>query len=409
MANNLFDTSKVVLLPSGAKAGKLYAQKPHTGDFDLIISRASTSIVVQDNQLKEIAANVPAIDFAYPSRPRYLNWRSSTNIITHMDNTTGWDTQGGTVSFSRVAGAYGKLSRVTATLSGSASVNFFGKSFSVGTTGQKCYSAIIDRSLTTTSWILIQAASGTAGVNANPTWFNLSTLTFGTVGNNNLVGYYKLTENLILVYQSYNVTATGSITQYVSCASANNGYGSSGNVCAIAGVQYEDGYSATYPIYTEGTAVTRAAEMASKTGVGSYLGTPFSFVVRIDTKDLNSTGDRLLLDFYQDGNNYIRLVKNSSDAFRLLVVTGGSIVADMVDPTTARSGSMVVSGRLATNDCALCVNGSIVASDSVVALPVPTALYVGTTNAGTAPLDEGISALHVLDYGMSNSEMEAIG
>jgi hypothetical protein len=408
MANNLFDTSKMVLLPSGAKAGKMYAQKPHTGDFDLIISRASTSIVIQDNEFKEIAANMPAIDFAYPDRPRYLNWRSSTNIITHMDNTTGWDTQGGQVSFARVAGAYGKLSRVTATLSGGATINFFGKSFSVGTTGQKVYSAIIDRNLTSTDWVVIQAASGTSGANANPTWFNLSTLTFGTTGTNNIVGFYKLTEDLILIYQSYNVTATGSISQYVTCASANNGFGTAGDVCVIAGVQYEDGFSATYPIYTEGTAVTRASETASKTGVSSYIKAPFSFVLRFDTKDLNKSGDRMLIDFYQDGNNYIRLLKNSNDAIRLLVVTGGSIVADMVDSTSGRAGNVIVSGRLATNNCALCVNGDVVAADLVAAMPAPTSLYLGTTNAGGVALDEGVSAVHLFDYGMTNAELEAI-
>jgi hypothetical protein len=59
-----YDLASLVLVPSGYKASKVYAQKPLTTDGQLTFSRASTATRVNASGLIEtVASNVPRLDY----------------------------------------------------------------------------------------------------------------------------------------------------------------------------------------------------------------------------------------------------------------------------------------------------------------------------------------------------------
>jgi hypothetical protein len=68
-----YDLASLVLVPSGYKASKVYAQKPLTADGQLTFSRASTATRVNASGLVEtVASNVPRLDYLGSTCPKLL-------------------------------------------------------------------------------------------------------------------------------------------------------------------------------------------------------------------------------------------------------------------------------------------------------------------------------------------------
>jgi hypothetical protein len=71
MSTPFYDLASLVVVPSGYKASKVYAQKPLTTDGQLTFSRASTATRVNASGLiEEVASNVPRLDYLGSSCPR---------------------------------------------------------------------------------------------------------------------------------------------------------------------------------------------------------------------------------------------------------------------------------------------------------------------------------------------------
>jgi hypothetical protein len=62
MSTPFYDLASLVVVPSGYKASKVYAQKPLTTDGQLTFSRASTATRVNASGLIE-TSNVPRLDY----------------------------------------------------------------------------------------------------------------------------------------------------------------------------------------------------------------------------------------------------------------------------------------------------------------------------------------------------------
>jgi hypothetical protein len=101
MSTPFYDLASLVVVPSGVKAGKVYAQKPMTTDGQLTFSRASTATRVNASGLIEtVASNVPRLDYLGSSCPRLLLEPQRTNLITfseQLDNAA-WNKLGITVA-----------------------------------------------------------------------------------------------------------------------------------------------------------------------------------------------------------------------------------------------------------------------------------------------------------------------
>jgi hypothetical protein len=96
MAFNKYTSASMIVVPSGYKATKLYAQVPTDGDGDLTVTRASSKTRVNSSSLVEtIAANVPALDYSLGSCPALALDPAATNLILQsQDFSTTWVAQG---------------------------------------------------------------------------------------------------------------------------------------------------------------------------------------------------------------------------------------------------------------------------------------------------------------------------
>ena len=97
MAISKYVDASLILVPSGYKATKLYAQVPTNGDGDLAVTRASTRTRVNsDGNLEVIADNVPALDYSLSSCPALAIDPAATNVVLQSEDFgTTWAHQGG--------------------------------------------------------------------------------------------------------------------------------------------------------------------------------------------------------------------------------------------------------------------------------------------------------------------------
>ena len=96
MAFNKYTSASMIVVPSGYKATKLYAQVPTDGDGDLTVTRASSKTRVNSSSLVEtITANVPALDYSLSSCPALAVDPAATNLLLQsQDFSTTWSVAG---------------------------------------------------------------------------------------------------------------------------------------------------------------------------------------------------------------------------------------------------------------------------------------------------------------------------
>jgi hypothetical protein len=96
-----YDQASLVVVPSGYKSGKIYAQKPLTTDGQLTFTRASTATRVNASGLiEEVASGVPRLDYLGSSCPKILLEPQRSNIALRSNAvaTGPWQNFGGTVT-----------------------------------------------------------------------------------------------------------------------------------------------------------------------------------------------------------------------------------------------------------------------------------------------------------------------
>jgi len=280
MSTPFYDLASLVVVPSGYKAAKIYAQKPLTTDGQLAFTRASTATRVNASGLIEaVASGLPRLDYLGSTCPRLLLEPQRTNAQTYSED------------FSQAK--YTKTqctitANVTATLD---PAGFNGSDklvenvsvveqhyiFFTAQTGvnQETQISIFAKAGGRTQFLLWESAITNAQA-----IYNLSTGTISGISSGNAAnlvtttptiteyenGWYRCTLN----YK----TASGGGTirvQLYNGSTSYNGNGTDG--IFLYGLQEEVNASyATSYIPTLGTSVTRVADAASKTGISSLIG-----------------------------------------------------------------------------------------------------------------------------------------
>lgn len=86
-ASSLLQSASLLIIPSGYKGGKLYAEIPTNGNGDLTWSRNSVANRTQsDGNIGSVAANVPRLSYMYGSCPALLLEPQRTNVETWSDD-----------------------------------------------------------------------------------------------------------------------------------------------------------------------------------------------------------------------------------------------------------------------------------------------------------------------------------
>ena len=269
-----YDLASLVVVPSGYKASKVYAQKPLTTDGQLTFSRASVATRVNASGLiEEVASNVPRLDYLGSTCPKlnlepqrtntqiqsegFVNWLGIDNV-TLTANTTDTTAPTGANTATKVvigSGAPIRIYEYTGSSAGSGTISLFVKAG-------------------TTSVISLFTSSASLSV------------------------YYDLSSQVVTP-----TTGTGTITSYSNgwyriTATATLGSnevlqilfpGSNGQTIYIFGAQCEAGAYATSYIPTTSAAVTRLADFANKGSISSLFGaTEGTFFCELTYTEVNS-------------------------------------------------------------------------------------------------------------------------
>ena len=375
-----YDLASLVLVPSGYKAQKVYAQKPLTADGQLTFSRASTATRVNASGLIEtVASNVPRLDYTNSTCPKLLLEPQRTNSAAYSNafDDAYWtkpqasvvsgqsDPNGGSTAF--------KLVEDTST-----NFHWLLKSGIVTTAG--VYGLSIFAKPAGRNYIVIGNASS-----SEYAYFNLSN---GTIVSNhpNAVGKIEAAGNGFYRCSVTLLTSTSSaIGFFISTDGStinHTGDGTSG--LFLFGAQLETGAYATSYIPTTTAAVTRLADACSKTGISSLIGqtegTLFAEGSAISTGSgtgLNDSGYLFAIsDNTLDNQISIRLYPFDGNYY-LQVRSGGAFVVGTTYTPTSVGQNVKIAIAYKANDFAFYVNGTQIATASSGAVPALSAVNFG--------------------------------
>jgi hypothetical protein len=350
-----YDLASVVLVPSGYKSGKIYAQKPLTTDGQLTFTRASTATRVNASGLIEaVASGVPRLDYTNSTCPKLLLEPQRTNLALfseQFDNAT-WvknntsisansavspdgDTNADALVENTANASHNIYQSINVTSGTTYTVSFFVKAngrtrFRIGDNfGRLPLNVIFDLSTGT-------VASGTG--------------TITNYGN----GWYRCTA-------TSTATATAAEFIYIILISSGTtttytGDGTSGVL--LYGAQIEASAYATSYVKTEAAAVTRLADLASKTGISSLIGaTEGTLFAEVMISELQGTVVRPIF-LIEAGSSRVQLFFTglAANTLRALVREGAATKYD-ARQTITTTGTIKLAIAYKSLDSAFYVNG----------------------------------------------------
>jgi hypothetical protein len=221
-----------------------------------------------------------------------------------------------------------------------------------------------------------------SGTGAGGVVFDLQTGTVTGAGNGATTAngqIITLGNGWFRVSYSYTATSSGaSPRMYVSGSGTSitsvTGNGTSG--IFVWGAQLESGSFATSYIPTATAAVTRSADVASITTVGSNIRSLFAQFrsPASGTRPVASLDDNT-------ANERIEILTSGTDP-KLLVTDGGSAVADINGGTVTANATAKAAAVFDTNNYAFSVNGGASQLDSSGTLPTANRIRIGSNQAG---------------------------
>ena len=319
----------------------------------------------------ETRLNIPRLDYSNGSCPSLLVEPQRTNLLTYsssFDNSGAWTAQTTSVSANATTAPDGTTSAETLTPSGS--VAYDNRVYQTQTvTGGAVYTMSV--------WAKSSASN--------------AKLTLGLQNHGGQV--FNITDQ----WERYSVAVTaldtyGNFNIYAGDVTPTTGTINSSNVVTIWGAQLEVGSYPTSYIPTTSAAVTRNADVISKTGISSLIGQTEG-VVFMDINWQQKDGV-YFINSISDGttDNEIMMAFGSTDNNRLRfsIVNGGSASVSF-DSTALASGRYKVAFAYANNDAVAYINGTQVFTDNTVSVPSTSEMkflranntlgYSGTINA----------------------------
>jgi hypothetical protein len=122
--SSLLQSASLLLVPSGYKGGKAYAQIPTNGNGDLTWTRASTALRTNSSGLLEsMGSGVPRLSYMYGSCPALLLEPQRTNLVLQSQafDSASWSAIDSTVTANSQISPDGTQNAETMTISGSTS------------------------------------------------------------------------------------------------------------------------------------------------------------------------------------------------------------------------------------------------------------------------------------------------
>jgi hypothetical protein len=410
-------------IPYRFKASKLYSQIPDSGLGDFVVSRSASNAATRVNAqgfIETVANNVPRLDYPLGGIangcPALLVEPSAQNIcLQSADFNTTWTTAAGatvntntaispdgtqnadTINLAAVADS--RINQIiTVANSTTYTISCFYKNIAL-TAGQTFnmrfnnFASAPNNLLATATIDLVAgtatfAVGGTAGTGFSGTatgrvenygngWYRVSmTFTVGTAGGN----------------------AGGFQPAQVGSATARSFY--------AWGAQFEVGSVATSYIPTTTQAITRGADLVSKTGVSSLIGQTEGTLYWE-----GSLGqiDKIFFSIGASTTETIRFETRSNGLMEFSVVSGGSSQCTIVTSGAITIGQFYkIAGAYKQNDFIFYVNGVQVGFDNSGTIPTALAQMQFSSSATANLSIQRCRALALHPTRLTNAQLQAL-
>jgi hypothetical protein len=408
-------TPSILIVPDRYKSGVLYSQLPETGAVDFDVTRATPAFRTNASGVSEsVASGVPRLDYpAAGGCPALLVEPAATNGIRNNSMQGAVTGTPGTLPTNYEAFLRGLSQEIVATpivngvecldirLFGTANltsaIRFLPELATqiVASSGQlwtaSCYYSLISSPSAPNTQIIRIDERTSAGAFLAASSSPLS----------NLFNRYSHTRTL-------NQATTARVSMELQFEVTNGQ--SYDFTIRIGWPQMEQGSVATSPIRTTSAAVTRNADVISKTGVSGFIGQSVgTLYAEVDVRNFQAD-DRILAISNGTSDNRIALLKGANSTLRGLVTTASGSVADIATASGQTAGVYKIALAYAADDFVLYVNGSQIGTDTSGAVPACTDVYLGKieTSGTTNQLNDRIRAAAIYTTRLSNTDLAAL-
>jgi hypothetical protein len=413
-----YDEASLVVVPSGYKSGKIYAQKPLTTDGQLTFTRASTATRVNASGLIEtVASGVPRLDYSGgASCPKILLEPQRSNVVLQsQDISTSWtNTNTATLTANIATAPDGTTTADGIQDTTGGTFKRVRQTFSVSANGTHTASAFVKKETTQTNFGGISLTF--TGASARYVYGIIDPINGTiTVSSDSIIASSSTKVEDYGTYWRFSLTATDDqsnttieIAYYGTISTNGTSSGvAAGSVRTVWGFQLEIGasYSSSY-IPTTTAAVTRVADAASKTGISSLIGqTEGTLFVEFSTQPEGPGDARISIS---DGSsaNWIFLGKDGTQ-YRALVRASNSLIysniaEDILDSSVVKMAIAYKSGEIAYY-----FNGILRSSSSSFSFTATLdSLIIGNTNTASDVLEAiKINQLLLFPTRLSNAKL----
>ena len=411
---SLLDKASLVITPNATKVSKLYSVIPSDGSGDMTVVRATTATRINSNGLIEsVALNVPRIDYTDSTCPSVLVEPQRTNILTYSNlfSDASWS-KGSiiTVSTSSEISPDGTLNAYKVNANGTGNT-FLRKGFT--TTAGTTYTSSFFIKKGNSRYVGIRGLTNVLGndhiifdfdtnslilpvqITSDPEYIGYS---FKIIGNGWVNVSYSL-KPLLSEFRSIGIAITDNIGSETLTLS--------NQFCYLFGGQLEQGSYATSYIPTVASAVTRNADVISKTGISSLIGQTEGTIF-IDANIIIGSTTRYLLDV-QDGtnNNSFQFSLNNSNILSVFIYNGG-VAQALLDGEYCVGRKKIALGYK-NNDFVLYVNGVQKNSATSGIVPSTSLLTLGSLYFSTGfELGNGVNSTQLYKTRLTNAELATL-
>jgi hypothetical protein len=370
-----YDLASLVVVPSGYKSGKIYAQKPLTTDGQLTFSRASTASRVNASGLiEEVASNVPRLDYTDSTCPKLLLEPQRTQIL-HRSTPGDFATSGianrwvvGSATPAVENQAVGIFGTNTATrytkTAGHTSVDFLYYSRA---------SVVSGSTYTVSGYVKLGTATNAVIVlNDTTAWNTVPGANFVATAAN---GYSD--------WKRFSITFTAPVSADINI---HIGYHNEVGVVAqnngtffLEGFQLELGSYETSLIPSTTAAVTRLADQCYKQSISSLIGqTEGTIYLEADIQKYNESGFYVAISTAFTLASSMYLYQPSSGSLQLLIRnTGNPDGLITINSANWTAGFNKVAIAYTATTAEVFINGASKGSTSFVSLPTLSQLTFG--------------------------------
>jgi len=347
----------IAMIPSGYKANKVYSVLPTDGSGDLDFARTSTATRINsDGLIEEVAIGVPRLDYTDGSCPSLLLEPSSTNLITYSEDLSGMQVAfGGVISLdTSVINPTGNSGSYFIYDSDGGGVSRFRVSSPGFNIGDKLSYSLFVKSESNST---LELGGNYGGESCS---FNVGTKSLISQGS--AVDSYKI------------ISISEEWTRYVVNTTFTNTF--SGNPYPffttnatfsekiyVWGHQLEQQSYATSYIPTAGTAISRTADSASKSGISSLINSSEG-VLYAEISALADDGTSRVISLYNDTNDRIQITFSTSNAIQVFYKAQGANFLMNPSTTINTLNSNKIAFKYKENDFALWINGVEEATNS---------------------------------------------